>query len=100
MAYAELQLHKRDQPEGSVTNIEEKLQRPSAELDAAGEHPEYAHCILWRPIPVLSSVLPWLGHVAICDSHGRAHTFEESGAVAIDNSWFSPPYKYHKLMTM
>ena len=40
---------------------------------SADEEPQYACCILWTPIHPITWVLPFVGHMGVCDSSGRLH---------------------------
>uniref|UniRef100_A0A8K9XYM6 Transmembrane protein 222b n=1 Tax=Oncorhynchus mykiss TaxID=8022 RepID=A0A8K9XYM6_ONCMY len=35
----------------------------------------YPYCIVWTPIPVLSWLLPFIGHMGICTSSGIIRDF-------------------------
>lgn len=35
----------------------------------------FPHCIVWTPIPVISWVLPFVGHMGVCDSNGLIYDF-------------------------
>ncbi|ORC93071.1 uncharacterized protein TM35_000023970 [Trypanosoma theileri] len=61
-------------------------------IDPLNEH--YPFCIVWTPIPLLSWILPFIGHVGICDSAGRIHDFEGPYNIGIDHMLFGNPVKY------
>ncbi|KAG5475841.1 hypothetical protein CUR178_03554 [Leishmania enriettii] len=61
-------------------------------IDPVHEH--YPFCIVWSPIPVLSWVLPFVGHVGVCDSQGRIYDFQGSYRICQDSMLFSHPVKY------
>ena len=48
----------------------------------------YPYCIVWTPLPLISYVLPFIGHVGICTSDGTIHDFGGSGYIAVDNMTF------------
>lgn len=35
----------------------------------------FPHCIVWTPIPVITWVLPFVGHMGVCDSNGLIYDF-------------------------
>ncbi|ESL06809.1 hypothetical protein TRSC58_05510 [Trypanosoma rangeli SC58] len=61
-------------------------------IDPSAEH--YPFCIVWAPIPILSWILPFVGHVGICDSAGRIFDFEGPYKIGVDSMLFGNPVKY------
>ncbi|KAG7469150.1 transmembrane protein 222-like [Megalops cyprinoides] len=57
----------------------------------------YPYCIVWTPIPVLSWLLPFIGHMGICTSSGVIRDFAGPYFVSEDNMAFGRPTKYWKL---
>ena len=57
----------------------------------------YPFCIVWTPLPLITSILPFIGHVGVCTSEGIVHDFGGSGYIGIDNMTFGKPYKYLQL---
>ncbi|XP_014025634.1 transmembrane protein 222-like [Salmo salar] len=57
----------------------------------------YPYCIVWTPIPILSWLLPFIGHMGICTSAGVIRDFAGSYLVSEDNMAFGRPTKYWKL---
>ena len=47
-------------------------------------YPEHSCCVLWAPIPLLSHMLPFVGHTMITDSEG--HLFDFAGYAGGGNS--------------
>ena len=39
------------------------------------ERDVYPFCIVWTPIPGLTWLLPFVGHMGVCDSAGVTHDF-------------------------
>lgn len=35
----------------------------------------FPFCLVWGPLPVISWLLPWIGHLGIADAEGRVHDF-------------------------
>ena len=54
----------------------------------------FPYCIVWTPIPLISYILPFIGHTGICTSNGIIHDFAGSYYVGIDNFAFGTPTKY------
>ncbi|CAJ1027795.1 Protein of unknown function (DUF778), putative [Leishmania lindenbergi] len=61
-------------------------------IDPVHEH--YPFCIVWSPIPILTWFLPFVGHIAVCDSQGRIYDFQESYRIGQDRMLFGNPVKY------
>mmetsp|Transcript_24450 Transcript_24450/g.62195 ORF Transcript_24450/g.62195 Transcript_24450/m.62195 type:complete len:183 (-) Transcript_24450:4-552(-) len=57
-----------------------------------GTH-RYPCCIVWTPIPVITMVLPFIGHTGIGDSDGVIHDWG-GGPCGKDNMMFGWPTRY------
>ena len=57
----------------------------------------FPFCIVWTPIPLLTYVLPFIGHMGICTSTGIIRDFGGSFTVLEDNMAFGKPTKYWQL---
>ncbi|XP_070768640.1 transmembrane protein 222-like [Enoplosus armatus] len=66
-------------------------------LKSDRKNSRYPYCIVWTPIPILSWVLPFIGHMGICTSSGIIRDFAGSYFVSEDNMGFGRPTKYWKL---
>lgn len=64
----------------------------STEIDII--HQRFPYCLVWTPIPFITTFLPTIGHSGICTSSGIIHDFAGSFFVSIDNMAFGKPYKY------
>ena len=64
--------------------------RPDVNFDL--EHDRYPYCIVWSLIPVLSWIIPCIGHAGICNSEGVTADF--TGTVYIGEFAFKPITKY------
>jgi hypothetical protein len=64
-------------------------------LDAPSTSQErYPMCIVWTPIPLITWVLPFVGHMGICDSRGVVHDFAGPYYIGEDCLAFGNPAKY------
>ncbi|XP_023816010.1 transmembrane protein 222 [Oryzias latipes] len=54
----------------------------------------FPYCIVWTPIPVLTWLLPFIGHMGICTSGGIIRDFAGPYFVSEDNMAFGRPTKY------
>jgi transmembrane protein 222 len=66
-----------------------------AKIDPQRER--YPFCVVWTPIPLLSWILPMVGHMGICDSQGVIHDFAGSYFISEDSMLFGDPVKYWDL---
>lgn len=57
----------------------------------------FPFCILWRPIPIISSLVPLIGHTGVCTSRGIIHDFVGSFFVGVDDFTFGDPIVYVEL---
>ena len=82
-------------------NTNEIVTFPSSEMatqrniDLKSSH--FPYCIVWTPIPLLTYLIPCIGHTGIGNSIGIIHDFAGSFFVSIDNFAFGKPTKYIKL---
>ncbi|GAB4847488.1 hypothetical protein Ancab_026545 [Ancistrocladus abbreviatus] len=54
-------------------------------------------CIVWAPLPVLSWLIPFIGHVGICREDGVILDFAGPNFVCVDNFAFGSPTRYIKV---
>eukprot|EP00770_Monocercomonoides_exilis_P013147 MONOS_13091.1-p1 / transcript=MONOS_13091.1 / gene=MONOS_13091 / organism=Monocercomonoides_exilis_PA203 / gene_product=transmembrane protein / transcript_product=transmembrane protein / location=Mono_scaffold00777:8050-8393(-) / protein_length=86 / sequence_SO=supercontig / SO=protein_coding / is_pseudo=false len=54
----------------------------------------FPFAIVWTSIPMITWILPFIGHVGICDSQGRVWDFAAPYFVGVDNMAFGRPRKY------
>lgn len=57
----------------------------------------FPYCVVWTPIPVLTWVFPFIGHVGVCLSSGIILDFAGPYYVAVDTLAFGNPTKYLRL---
>lgn len=65
---------------------------PSIDLSGPREH--YPFCIVWSPLPGLTSAIPFIGHVGIGDSEGKLYDFQGDYAIGKDRMLFGKVVKY------
>ncbi|OMJ64978.1 hypothetical protein SteCoe_40361 [Stentor coeruleus] len=51
----------------------------------------YPYCIVWTPLPLITTLFPFIGHTGICTSEGIIHDFSGSYNVTIDDMAFEIP---------
>ena len=64
-------------------------------IDIKSSH--FPYCIVWTPIPILTYLIPSIGHTGIGNSSGIIHDFAASFFVSVDDFAFGKPTKYIKL---
>ncbi|XP_074654958.1 transmembrane protein 222-like [Tubulanus polymorphus] len=57
----------------------------------------YPHCIVWTPIPLLTWLFPFIGHMGIATSSGVIRDFAGPYYVSEDDMAFGTPTKYWQL---
>ncbi|CAF3524962.1 unnamed protein product [Rotaria socialis] len=57
----------------------------------------YPHCIVWTPIPVLTWIFPFVGHMGIARTDGVIRDFAGPYYVSEDNMAFGLPTRYIQL---
>jgi hypothetical protein len=57
----------------------------------------YPHSIVWTPIPCLTWLFPFIGHMGICTVQGVIRDFAGPYFVSEDNMGFGNPTKYWQL---
>ncbi|XP_029115711.1 transmembrane protein 222-like [Scleropages formosus] len=57
----------------------------------------YPFCVVWTPIPLLSWLFPFIGHMGICTSSGVIRDFAGPYLVSEDDMAFGKPTRYWKL---
>lgn len=60
----------------------------------------YPTCIVWTPIPLLTWLFPFIGHMGIATSSGVIRDFAGPYFVSTDNMAFGKPTKYWQLDPM
>ncbi|CAG0884020.1 unnamed protein product [Cyprideis torosa] len=57
------------------------------------ERNRFPFCIVWTPLPLITWLLPFIGHTGICSSRGLIYDFAGSYYVSEDNMAFGWPVK-------
>ena len=76
---------------------EEQLMIGKNYLDAKQIDPErerFPCCIVWTPLPLLSWLIPFIGHVGICREDGVILDFAGPNFVSVDNFAFGSVTRY------
>ncbi len=57
----------------------------------------YPFCVVWSPIPVLTWLLPFIGHAGVTDSSGTTYDFAGPYTVSRNNMLFGRPTRVWQL---
>ncbi|EIE26314.1 DUF778-domain-containing protein [Coccomyxa subellipsoidea C-169] len=58
---------------------------------------QFPFCVVWTPIPVISWLLPFVGHMGICTSKGVILDFAGPYFISVDSLAFGNPARYVRL---
>ena len=61
------------------------------------ERARFPFCITWTPLPLITWIIPCIGHVGIAHSNGKIHDFAGPYYVSVDDFAFGRTHKYVKL---
>eukprot|EP01137_Pigoraptor_chileana_P004599 Opistho-2@46453 len=67
----------------------------SARIDYSRDR--FPYCVVWTPLPLISWLLPFIGHVGIATSAGVIHDFAGPYTISVDRMAFGRPTKYWQL---
>ncbi|XP_025815238.1 protein REVERSION-TO-ETHYLENE SENSITIVITY1 isoform X2 [Panicum hallii] len=68
---------------------------PLGEIDP--KRARFPCCIVWTPLPVVSWLAPYIGHVGICQEDGAVLDFAGSNLVSVDNFAYGSVARYLQL---
>mmetsp|Transcript_27586 Transcript_27586/g.46654 ORF Transcript_27586/g.46654 Transcript_27586/m.46654 type:complete len:166 (+) Transcript_27586:3190-3687(+) len=57
----------------------------------------YPYCITWSPIPLITWLLPFIGHTGIADSNGVIYDFAGPYTIGVGKMAFGSPTRYMQL---
>jgi hypothetical protein len=57
----------------------------------------YPYCIVWTPLPLITALIPFIGHTGICDEEGVIYDFSGPYQITVDDFAFGNPTKYVQL---
>uniref|UniRef100_A0A0D9V4V1 Protein REVERSION-TO-ETHYLENE SENSITIVITY1 n=1 Tax=Leersia perrieri TaxID=77586 RepID=A0A0D9V4V1_9ORYZ len=82
-----------DEDVGSSNALQELW--PVGEIDP--KRAKFPCCIVWTPLPVVSWLAPYIGHVGICQEDGTVLDFAGSNLVSVDNFAYGSIARYLQL---
>ncbi|CEO99931.1 hypothetical protein PBRA_007665 [Plasmodiophora brassicae] len=57
----------------------------------------FPFCLVWGPLPIISWILPFIGHLGITDSQGRIHDFAGPFYIGIDQFMVGAVTRYYRI---
>jgi hypothetical protein len=82
-----------DQP----IDIHEESQEMHSSYPIDVERDRFPYCIVWTPIPMISWILPFIGHMGIANSEGIIYDFAGPYFISVDDFSFGRPTRYIQL---
>ncbi len=89
---------------------DERLQRPPSSSPSSSDSPasaphfhedvargRFPFSVVWTPIPLITWLLPFVGHLGICDSRGVIYDFAGPYTVGFDSFAFGEPARVLRL---
>lgn len=79
-------------------NSKQRIQHEFWPLDAINpKKAKFPCCLVWTPLPVVSWLAPFIGHVGICREDGAILDFSGSNFVNVDDFAFGAVARYLQL---
>ncbi|EYU29319.1 hypothetical protein ABFS82_05G135600 [Erythranthe guttata] len=94
ISLVELNLSQEVENKISAENILHELW-PLNEVDP--KKPNFPCCVVWTPLPIVSWLAPFIGHVGICREDGTILDFSGSNLVNVDDFAFGSVARYLQL---
>jgi hypothetical protein len=66
--------HSRGSMADEIQSLVPDTRAPNFSVDVSRSR--YPFCIVWQPLPVITWILPFVGHTGICNSKGVIHDFQ------------------------
>ena len=54
----------------------------------------FPYCIVWTPLPGITALFPFIGHMGIADSRGVIYDFAGPYSIGVDDMAFGKPVRY------
>ncbi|XP_010262156.1 PREDICTED: protein REVERSION-TO-ETHYLENE SENSITIVITY1-like [Nelumbo nucifera] len=90
-----MELKETDIEDGASDKVRLHQFWPLNEVDP--KNSKFPCCIVWTPLPVVSWLAPFIGHVGICREDGAIIGFAGSNSVNIDSFAYGGPARYLQL---
>lgn len=81
-----------------LTDVQDySSEMPVMDVGINPERQRFPFCIVWTPIPILTYILPFIGHMGIATSTGVIRDFAGAYTVSENDMAFGKPTKYWQL---
>eukprot|EP00262_Sarcandra_glabra_P002490 TRINITY_DN1283_c0_g1_i1.p1 TRINITY_DN1283_c0_g1~~TRINITY_DN1283_c0_g1_i1.p1 ORF type:complete len:230 (+),score=27.59 TRINITY_DN1283_c0_g1_i1:79-768(+) len=77
-----------------AVDIEMMLEKNLAHMQIDPKRARFPCCIVWTPLPVISWLVPFIGHIGICREDGVILDFAGPNFVCVDNFAFGSVARY------
>lgn len=67
---------------------------------AASRHPLQPYTLVWAPIPLVSWIAPFIGHMGVCCSTGLIYDFQGPYTIGVDEFLFGNPARFVVVLTL
>ena len=78
-----------EDPEQQMMMFDEK-----STLQIDPRRARFPYCVVWTPLPVISWLIPFIGHIGICREDGVILDFAGPNFVCVDNFAFGAVARY------
>ena len=82
-----------DYSEASVRNKQSSKLGKTKDAKIDPDRARFPFCIVWTPLPLISWLLPFIGHTGIAMSDGVIHDFSGPYCITIDDLAFGETHK-------
>lgn len=79
---------------GPSSHVHESL---PAESPVDPHHARFPYCLVWTPLPIVAWLVPFIGHLGICQTNGVILDFAGPFFVNVDNFAFGATARFHRL---
>lgn len=82
--------------DGDAPQQQQQPQSPVKDAGVDAPRQRFPYSLVWGPLPVITWLLPFIGHMGLCDSEGRVHDFAGPYFVGIDRFMTGTVHKYYQ----
>lgn len=78
----------------AATDTDAMMEKTSLHMQIDPKRARFPYCIVWTPLPIISWLVPFIGHVGICREDGVILDFAGPNFVCVDNFAFGAVARY------
>jgi len=91
---ARLSADRQADPEDEGRDVTEELRKPDKPPSVDPAAARFPYCVVWTPIPIVTWLVPFIGHMGVCTSEGVILDFAGPYFVSVDNLAFGRAARY------